>query len=59
MHATRKSDSLVSTVGVGVYFCGIHRYSDMHKCSFDYKKLGEEEIRKNNPVVAAEKIQKI
>jgi len=43
----------------GGMFCAIHRYSDMHQCSFDYKALGEQEIRKNNPVVKTEKIQKI
>jgi hypothetical protein len=31
----------------------------MHKCAFDYKKLGESEIRKNNPVVGPQKIQKL
>lgn len=43
----------------GGLFCAIHRYSDMHNCSFDYKALGEEEIRKNNPVVKTEKVVKI
>lgn len=40
-------------------FCGEHRYSDKHSCSFDYKTLGQEEIRKNNPAVVAEKIIKL
>lgn len=43
----------------GGTFCGVHRYSDMHSCSFDYKKHGQLEIAKNNPVVVNEKIQKI
>lgn len=43
----------------GGMFCGIHRYSDMHTCGFDYKSLGAAEIRKNNPIVVSEKIQKI
>lgn len=43
----------------GGMYCAIHRYSDMHQCSFDYKALGEQEIRKNNPVVKTEKIQKL
>lgn len=42
----------------GVY-CGIHRYTDEHDCTFDYRALGAQEIRKNNPVVAGEKIKKI
>lgn len=43
----------------GGTFCAMHRYSDMHQCTFDYKALGELEIRKNNPVVKKEKIQKL
>jgi AN1-type zinc finger protein 5/6 len=31
----------------------------MHECSFDYRELGAQEIRRNNPVVVGEKIQKI
>lgn len=40
-------------------FCGTHRYSDSHDCSFDYKAAGRAEIMKNNPVVRAAKIIKI
>ncbi|XP_045483314.1 AN1-type zinc finger protein 6 isoform X2 [Harmonia axyridis] len=43
----------------GGLFCGIHRYSDKHDCDFDYRELGAKEIRRNNPVVVGEKIQKI
>jgi len=43
----------------GGLFCHQHRYSDEHDCPFDYRQLGAEEIRKNNPVVVGEKIQKI
>ncbi|CAL9777806.1 unnamed protein product [Musa acuminata subsp. burmannicoides] len=43
----------------GDLFCGRHRYSDVHDCSFDYKALGREEIAKANPVVKAAKIIKI
>lgn len=34
----------------GGLFCAIHRYSDKHECSFDYRQLGAAEIRRNNPV---------
>ncbi|KAK1319264.1 Zinc finger A20 and AN1 domain-containing stress-associated protein 11 [Acorus calamus] len=37
----------------GDLFCGRHRYSDTHDCSFDYKAAGREEISKANPVVRA------
>jgi len=43
----------------GGLFCSTHRYSDKHNCTFDYRQLGAEEIRKNNPVVVSEKINKI
>jgi hypothetical protein len=43
----------------GDLFCGTHRYSDTHDCSFDYKAAGRAEIIKNNPVVRAAKIIKI
>lgn len=43
----------------GGLFCSLHRYSDKHKCSFDYHALGAEQIRKANPVVISEKVQKI
>ncbi|KAG8287014.1 AN1-type zinc finger protein 6 [Homalodisca vitripennis] len=43
----------------GGLYCGIHRYSDKHDCSFDYRELGAQEIRRNNPRVVSEKIKKI
>ncbi|CAG9807592.1 unnamed protein product [Chironomus riparius] len=43
----------------GGLYCAIHRYSDKHECSFDYREHGAAEIRRNNPVVIGEKIQKI
>ena len=43
----------------GGLFCAIHRYSDKHECGFDYKELGAKEIKNNNPVVVASKVQKI
>ncbi|EEC01041.1 zinc finger protein, putative [Ixodes scapularis] len=43
----------------GGLFCSLHRYSNEHDCTFDYKELGAQEIRKNNPLVVGDKIQKI
>lgn len=43
----------------GGLYCAIHRYSDKHECTFDYREHGAAEIRRNNPVVVGEKIQKI
>ncbi|KAM6964796.1 AN1-type zinc finger protein 5a [Aplochiton taeniatus] len=43
----------------GKLFCGIHRYSDKHNCPYDYKAEAAAKIRKENPVVVADKIQRI
>jgi len=43
----------------GGLFCGLHRYSDKHNCTFDYKTDGREQLAKANPVVVGEKIKKI
>lgn len=43
----------------GGLFCSLHRYSDKHECTFDYKELGQQQIRQNNPVVMGVKINKI
>lgn len=43
----------------GNVFCGVHRYSDIHNCTFDYKADAAEKIRKENPVVVGEKVAKI
>lgn len=43
----------------GGMFCGIHRYSDKHQCSFDYNAMGKEQIKAANPVIVAEKVAKI
>lgn len=43
----------------GVTFCGAHRYPEKHGCSFDFKKVGREEIARANPVIKGEKLRKI
>eukprot|EP00249_Psilotum_nudum_P010992 c22898_g1_i1 orf=492-1100(-) len=43
----------------GDVFCCLHRYSDKHECSFDYKTAAREAIAKANPVVKADKLEKI
>ncbi len=40
----------------GELFCGEHRYSDRHDCSYDYKSAGRDAIARENPVVKAAKI---
>ncbi|XP_041028561.1 zinc finger A20 and AN1 domain-containing stress-associated protein 8-like [Juglans microcarpa x Juglans regia] len=43
----------------GNLFCAIHRYSDKHDCPFDYRSNARDAIAKANPVVKAEKLDKI
>jgi len=43
----------------GLYYCGIHRYSDQHNCPFDYKTDGRKQIAAANPAVRGEKVQKL
>ncbi|XP_068637615.1 zinc finger A20 and AN1 domain-containing stress-associated protein 11-like [Aristolochia californica] len=43
----------------GDLFCGVHRYSDRHVCSFDYEAAARDAIARENPVVKAAKIVKL
>ncbi|KAK9068901.1 hypothetical protein SSX86_013017 [Deinandra increscens subsp. villosa] len=43
----------------GHVFCSVHRYSDKHDCQFDYRATAKDAISKANPVVKAEKLDKI
>ncbi|XP_019155414.1 PREDICTED: zinc finger A20 and AN1 domain-containing stress-associated protein 8-like [Ipomoea nil] len=43
----------------GKLYCGSHRYSDKHDCLFDYRTAGRDAIAKANPVIRAEKLDKI
>ncbi|KAH8850278.1 AN1-type zinc finger protein 6 [Schistosoma japonicum] len=43
----------------GGLYCSIHRYSDAHNCSFDYRESGQKEIRRSNPQIVCQKVQKI
>ncbi|RVW85375.1 Zinc finger A20 and AN1 domain-containing stress-associated protein 8 [Vitis vinifera] len=43
----------------GHLFCATHRYSDKHDCPFDYRTAARDAIAKANPVVKAEKLDKI
>ncbi|CAI9100072.1 OLC1v1036997C1 [Oldenlandia corymbosa var. corymbosa] len=43
----------------GNLFCAVHRYSDKHECPFDYRTAGQDAIAKANPVVKADKLDKI
>lgn len=43
----------------GMTLCGTHRYPEQHACEFDFKSVGREQIAKANPVIKAEKMEKM
>lgn len=43
----------------GGTFCAFHRYSDRHDCNFDYREMGADQIRRDNPIVVPEKLRKV
>ncbi|GJN03923.1 hypothetical protein PR202_ga21421 [Eleusine coracana subsp. coracana] len=56
-HSCRKRVGLTGfRCRCGELFCGAHRYSDRHDCSFNYKSVGRDAIARENPVVRAAKI---
>jgi len=40
-------------------FCSEHRYADKHTCDFDYAADAKDKLRKNNPTVVADRIDRI
>ena len=42
-------------LGKVVAYCSMHRLASEHDCSFDYKKAHQEKLRKENPLVVANK----
>jgi len=56
-HSCRKRVGLTGfRCRCGEMYCGSHRYSDRHECSYDYKSAARDAIAKENPVVRAAKI---
>jgi len=43
----------------GFKFCAIHRYSDKHNCTFNYKDMAKNQLIKQNPVINFQKIQQL
>lgn len=41
------------------FFCSRHRYADDHKCGFDYKSDGINNLKKQLVCVSGEKLEKI
>lgn len=43
----------------GNVFCSVHRYSETHNCTYDYKSAGRRFLQETNPIVSAPKLPKI
>ena len=43
----------------GYIFCGEHRYADKHSCDFDYKSFTKAHLMVSNPVIAAQKVERL
>ncbi|XP_047259448.1 zinc finger A20 and AN1 domain-containing stress-associated protein 8-like [Capsicum annuum] len=43
----------------GDLFCAVHHYSGKHNCPFDYRNVSQNAIAKANPIIIAEKHNKI
>lgn len=39
--------------------CAFHRTAEAHECNFDYKRIGRQELKKDNPLVTASKLTKL
>jgi hypothetical protein len=40
----------------GKTFCGVHRYVKEHSCTFDFKTYDRQNLAKQNPLVAGDKL---
>ena len=38
------------------FFCYKHRFPEYHNCTFDYQSKPREELKKNMPVIVADKV---
>ncbi|XP_035706429.1 uncharacterized protein LOC110845789 isoform X2 [Folsomia candida] len=43
----------------GKLFCSTHRYAETHNCSYDYKSEGRRQLQEANPLIVANKVDKI
>jgi hypothetical protein len=55
----KKKTLILHNCKCNMKLCMEHRFPDKHKCTFDHKKYDLQKLSQNNPVITAEKIQKI
>jgi AN1-like Zinc finger/A20-like zinc finger len=54
---TKKIGLLGVQCRCGYFFCTEHRYAESHGCEYDYKTNERRKLRKQNPVVIANKLE--
>ncbi len=55
----KKSSLILTNCLCTKQFCLKCRYPEDHQCTFNHKEKGMNDLIKNNPIVAGEKISKI
>lgn len=43
----------------GFCFCKNHRLPEDHDCNFDFQKLERDKLAKSNPLITANKLEKV
>ena len=54
-----KKSLIILQCRCGHKFCLKHRCPELHNCTFNYKKIGKEELEKNNPKIQKKKLETI
>ena len=55
----KKLNLLPFRCSCGSYFCAAHRQPEQHSCTFDYKTVGIRKLSEENPLVQAEKLNRL
>jgi len=43
----------------GFVYCATHRHANKHECVFDFRQMGRDAVAKANPLVNADKVEKV
>jgi len=53
----KKRSKILFDCRCGFYFCSNHRLAFDHQCTYDYKKIAQEKIKRENPIIITDKIK--
>jgi hypothetical protein len=56
---TRRTGLMSFKCRCGRSFCGLHRLPEQHDCGFDHRMEGRKKLEASNPLVTAEKLERI